>query len=258
MKRRSFAKLSSSGTLGLLLPSFACQNNTTHILTLSFDDGFKKSFTKTVAIFESHGLQACLNVMASGHFSDFTPPDPYILSDTIGDFELWNQFTERGHEIMPHGWNHTNLTKVSFVEATELIDKSLEYFQQNLIGFKLEDAVFNFPFNASNSELENYVLQKVRAVRSGGNNAINPLPSDNVKRLSCISKGPENADSWLEHNVADFIDSTGGWMVLNLHGLDGEGWGPVSSEYLDKLLKQITKYKFLKVLPAGLAINKFG
>ena len=258
MKRRSFAKLTSAGTIGLMLPSFSRENKTTHILTLSFDDGFKKSFTKTAKIFENYGLKACLNVMASGHFSDITPPSNYVAPGTLGNFELWNRLAERGHEIMPHGWNHTNLTKVPFKQATELIDKSLEYFQQNLSGFELEKAVFNFPFNASNNELENYVLHKARALRTIENGPLNSFPSDKSARLGCDSRGPENADNWLEQQVTDFLKSIGGWLILNLHGLDGEGWGPISSEYLDKLLKQITKHKFLEILPAGFAINKYG
>jgi hypothetical protein len=36
-----------------------------HLITLSFDDGFEKSFTKTAEIHESFGLKACLNIIAT-------------------------------------------------------------------------------------------------------------------------------------------------------------------------------------------------
>ncbi len=46
-----------------------------HIVTLSFDDGFKKSSIKTAEIYEKHKLSACINVVASAHMKDFRPPD---------------------------------------------------------------------------------------------------------------------------------------------------------------------------------------
>lgn len=36
-----------------------------HLVTLSFDDGFRKSFLRTAEIYEKHGLSACLNVVAA-------------------------------------------------------------------------------------------------------------------------------------------------------------------------------------------------
>ena len=48
-----------------------------HIITLSFDDGFKKSNLKIADIYEKHGLSACFNIIASGHAGDFVSPDSY-------------------------------------------------------------------------------------------------------------------------------------------------------------------------------------
>ncbi|NBC02778.1 MAG: hypothetical protein GVY20_03640 [Bacteroidetes bacterium] len=38
--------------------------------------------------------------------------------------------------------------------------------------------------------------------------------------------GPGNIDNWVEQQVNTFLESDGGWLVLNVHGLDDEGWGP--------------------------------
>ncbi len=97
--------------------------STSHMLTLSFDDGFKKSFYRIAEIYEQYGLHACLNVIASGHLPSFQAPDDYITSEILGDFEDWNKLQSRGHEIMPHTWKHANLTRLPFEEATALIDK---------------------------------------------------------------------------------------------------------------------------------------
>ena len=68
-----------------------------HIVTLSFDDGFKKSSIKTAEIYEKHKLSACINVVASADMKDFHPPDYHNVPR--GDFGLWNDRQARGHEV---------------------------------------------------------------------------------------------------------------------------------------------------------------
>ena len=61
-----------------------------HIITLSFDDGFRKSFVRVAQIYENREVSACLNVIAIAHRKDFSPPDEYIGGVELGDFALWN------------------------------------------------------------------------------------------------------------------------------------------------------------------------
>lgn len=237
-----------------------------HILTLSFDDGFKKSFYKVADIHEEFGLSACLNVIASGHLPDFQLSRLYhtVKRGDLGNFDDWNALQKRGHEIMPHTWAHKNLTKMPLSEAQKLITKCLAYFEDHLIGFDASKAVYNFAFNASTPELENFALTQVKAVRTGGwnwkileNPPTNLMPGANgPRKLGCWSFGPDNADEWLKQQVNEFLAGYGGWLVLNLHGLDGEGWGSISSAYLTALLKRLVKIDFLEILPAGEVIKR--
>ena len=64
-----------------------------HIVTLSFDDGFKKSSSKTAEIYEKHKLSACINVVASGLHEGF---EPTSSSRPSGDFGLWNELQSAG------------------------------------------------------------------------------------------------------------------------------------------------------------------
>jgi len=102
-----------------------------YILTSSFDDGFKKSFYKIAEIHEKHGLKACLNVIASAHLEHEELLDPY-QTVPVGDFNDWNVLKKREHEIMPHSWEHHNLTEMSFNKAVGLINKCLAYFEEHL------------------------------------------------------------------------------------------------------------------------------
>ena len=147
--RRSFLVKAGIGVLAI--PYLAkCRNftrKTTHIVSISFDDGFEKSFLKTAEIYEKYKLSACFNVIASAHLTDFKPPDDYIQTKVIGHFDLWNELKRRGHEIMPHGYKHENLARIELADSQRLILKSLDYFSKNLDDFDPLKAIFNFPFN---------------------------------------------------------------------------------------------------------------
>jgi len=261
MKRRSFIK--TTALTGLAMGLGACRRESkTHILTLSFDDGFKKSFYRIAEIHEQFSLQACLNIIASAHIPEWNSPNEYH-DPVAGNFDDWNALKERGHEIMPHSWAHNNLAELPFEEAAALIDRCLDYFESHLHGFITAEAIYNFAYNASTPELEQYALKRVRAVRTGGwdilgDTMANPFPSSSGPfRLGCWSYGPDNADAWVEEEVNKFLNTSGGWLILNLHGLDEEGWGPLSSRYMTGLLKRLVVIEHLNILPAGEVIKRY-
>jgi peptidoglycan/xylan/chitin deacetylase (PgdA/CDA1 family) len=255
MNRRSFVKTAVAGAIATGF-SGSTSGQKSHILTLSFDDGFKKSFHELADIHEKYGLRACLNVIASAHLNQFQPPNEYH-KDFRGDFSDWNALKKRGHEIMPHSWDHSHIVKIPLDQAKTNIDKCLKYFEDNLEEYNASEAVYNFAFNESTPELEQYALTKVRAVRTQGDSALNAIPSSSGPvKLGCWSFGPDNADKWVEEQVTGFLATQGGWLILNLHGLDKEGWGPITSEYLDNLLKRMVKVDYLEVLPAGIVLKR--
>lgn len=260
MKRRQFLKSSAiAGCLAPALgfrPSFATK---THLITFSFDDGFKKSFLKLADIHEEYGLKGCFNIIASGHLPDFQQVDDWILPELMGDFGDWNGLIARGHEVMPHSWKHLNLGRQNPSEAKTLIVKCIDYFNEHLDDFNASKAVFNFPFNSSSPELDQFALTKVRAVRTWGDGAVNPFPSRSTSKIiGCASNGPKIIDDWVDKKVSDFLKLDGGWLVLNLHGLDNEGWGPVSTDYFESLLKKLVDLNHLDIIPTGMALKKYG
>jgi len=257
MQRRAFVKLISAAGVGAPMVNLGFQQKLpSHLLTLSFDDGFKKSFLKTADIYEQYELSACFNVIASGHFPGFTSSSEAINAFELGDFTTWNALVERGHEVMPHGWEHADLAKLPLDEAKIRIDQCINYFKEHLKGFDPRQAVFNFPYNSSTPEVEDYVLTKVGALRTIGN-PVNPLPSAGLRKLYCASMGPDNIDEWLDGTVNEFLEGPSGWMIINTHGLDEEGWGPMTSPYLDNLLSRLVKIEHLEMLPVAKALQKY-
>jgi hypothetical protein len=133
-------------------------------------------------------------------------------------------------------------------EAKVLVNKCIDIFQEELEGYLTEESVFNLPYNASTPELEAWLFSKFRIIRSHGD-AINPLPYKGLKRLGCTSFGPENIDKHLGDTIDRFLEGPPAWLVYNTHGLDDEGWGPLSSGFLDELLSKLSGMENVKVLP---------
>jgi peptidoglycan/xylan/chitin deacetylase (PgdA/CDA1 family) len=222
-----------------------------HIVTLSFDDGFERSSLRTAEIFERHGLVAELNVVATGHRLE--PHDEWHRKWPRGDFALWNELKARGHYVMPHGYRHANKSKLPLAEAKGLIEACLDVFRAELEGFEASKASFAFPYNRSTPELEAWLAGRVRAFRTRGD-PVMPLPRPGEQRVTCVGFGPERCDDHLSRTIESFLADGPGWLCYNVHGLDDEGWGPLGSDTLDRLLGDLVA-RDVRVLPITAALD---
>ncbi len=223
------------------------------IISLSFDDGFEKSNLKIAEIYEKFDLSACFNVLALGHDPDFEPPDPYHEGFPRGNFALWNELQARGHEIMPHGLLHHNLSEMSFADAQRSILRCLEIFEQELDGFQARESIYNFAYNASTPEIETWLPEVVKAFRTSGD-PINPLPHTGQVKLTTDGHGPENCEKHLDRQIEKLLEQPDGWLIYNTHGLEDEGWGPIRADYLEALLDRLTRIESVAVMPVGVAL----
>jgi peptidoglycan/xylan/chitin deacetylase (PgdA/CDA1 family) len=223
-----------------------------HIVTLSFDDGFRRSNTRIAGIYERFGLKACMNVLAA--------PEELVAEQEEwgtdrGDWALWNELQARGHEIMPHGYKHADKRSLPIAEARSLILRCLDIFEGKLEGFRRQEAVFNFPYNRSSKRLERWLPTIVRGFRAMGG-YLNPLPYRGMTKVTCGGYGPDNCEHDLDRQLERLFSLPSGWLVYNTHGLDGEGWGPVSTGYLERLLGRLVEMEGVEVLPTGVALAR--
>jgi peptidoglycan/xylan/chitin deacetylase (PgdA/CDA1 family) len=256
ISRRGILKAGlGAATLALPAPLLADESvgkGKTHYITLSFDDGFKKSSLRTAEIYEKHKLSACINVIATAHLPNFVLPNEYHRWP-VGDFGLWNELQSRGHEIMPHGYKHANKGEMPLAEAQDLIRRCLDYFAKELKGFDPKKAVFNFPFNVSTPELEQWLPSQVMAFRAAGS-IVNPLPRRGHVKLTSGGFGPENTDDHLISAIDKWLAAPSGWLIYNTHGLDEEGYGPLSASVLDRLLARLAAMPHVEIVPAARAL----
>ncbi|MBB6431706.1 polysaccharide deacetylase family protein [Algisphaera agarilytica] len=217
-----------------------------------FDDGFEQSCLRVAELFETRGLHATFAVMAK--------PEGFLDEFPKGDFELWNQFQARGHGIHPHGLDHSDLAAIPYSEATAKIDECLAYFAEHLDGFSAADTPYHLTYNRSTPEVEQYLLQRVAAIRTCGDGQ----PTDGLNDDQAIDRrsftsawhGPEPCDDHLLATLKNAEDSDAPLLLYMLHGLDQEGWGPISDNGLQRALDFIQASKTLDYRPLDALLPK--
>lgn len=214
------------------------------ILTISWDDGFRASTAAVARIYERYGLRADFNIVALA----------YGRWTGAGDFGWWNELASRGHFIHPHGLDHTDKTTLPLPEAQVKILRCLDILRNNLRDFDSREAVFAFPYNASTPALEEWLGRQVRAYRTGGA-PLQPLPTHNTQKLT--TTGREDAEACLDECLQQLEAAPEGWLIYTAHGLDGEGWGPLRSAYLERLLSGLLESGKVDILSASQVLERY-
>jgi hypothetical protein len=55
--------------------------------------------------------------------------------------------------------------------------------------------------------------------------------------------------------VDELLARASGWLCYNAHGLNDEGWGPLSARTLEHVLEQLSERDDTRVLPPGAALE---
>ncbi|MFC3077751.1 polysaccharide deacetylase family protein [Phenylobacterium terrae] len=222
------------------------------IVSFCFDDGFRASAETVWRLFAARDLSATFCVLAAPELAK----DPFIRGAAIADWGFWREAQAAGHEVAPHGWAHERLGELPVPAACESLDRTLEAFVRELPDFELGQAIFHLPYLTAPTPVVQHLSSKVLGVRrklhqQGLNRAFGHPRGASI---DCVTF-PDPADERLQARIGRFLGHEAGWLVLVLHGLDGEGWGPVSSDTLAAILDRLTA-SGVRVAPAGQVLRQ--
>lgn len=211
----------------------------TQAISFCFDDGFRATADKVRRLFAQRNQSACFCVLAEPVLAE----DPFIRAAPIADWAYWREAIAAGHEVAPHGYAHEHLGKLSFAAACDSVQRTLDSFQQELPGFDSRRSLYHLAYLAAPAQVVQWIGERTLGARMAlGRAGRNDLAAwSQGMPIDCITFAPPDADDVARRRVERFIQEEDGWLVLVFHGLDGEGWGTLSSDALARMLDAIER-----------------
>jgi len=183
----------------------------------TFDDGYPSSFT-IANMFEQRNLRASFYII----------PGKVLASD----WAKWKALSDKGHEIGNHSMTHDiDLGDPTLTDAQ--LDQEINQ-AQSVIGKQIGivPKVFAFPWHSYTAHAKSIALQHHIAIRD-------PEPNDPDYSMAYFDQvHTPDLNSALDSVNAQLADTVknGGWFVAAGHGIDGDGWSPVTTQFLDSHL----------------------
>lgn len=225
---------------------------TQKIVSFCFDDGFLQSAISLRQLFEARGLRATFCVLAAPERST----DRFISVTPIADWAFWKEALAAGHDVEPHGYTHEHLGQIPLDEATASIEKTWDAFAHEFPGFEPRQALYHVSYLVASEPVVDFLKPRALGVRRAiGNRGVNRLEGWSLgDDVDCISFG-DPASEKLSERLEAFVANEEGWLVIVLHGVDGEGYGPLPAQdlgvYLDRLIAQ-----GVQILPASTVLKQ--
>jgi peptidoglycan/xylan/chitin deacetylase (PgdA/CDA1 family) len=188
----------------------------------TFDDGYSSS-SLIGSIFEKAGLRATFYII------------PGIVSDD--GWSMWRALASKGHEIGNHSMTHPDF--VNTVMTDQQLDTEINGAQK-LIEQKLgvRPQTFAFPYHLYTDRALKVAQQNHVAVRK-----MNLGDAGYQFAFFDTDHGTDIAGTLMTVNrQLDEVVKAGGWFVAGGHGVDGDGWSPVTTDFLQKHLTYAAQY----------------
>lgn len=222
-----------------------------HVVSFCFDDGFAASGETIAQLFEERGWRAEFCVVTD----PVNSADSYIKAGQVADFAFWREIAARGHRVSPHGDRHIHLGQVPIEEARAEIEAALDRFCAEMGIADADGPTYHCAYGHLPDALEPWLRSRVRAVRTARiNSGINPL--DWRPDSFAFDAGfpfPPDVAGGANERVTGLLAGPPAWLVLCLHGIDNEGWGPIAREDLARLLDRLAGEE-IEVAPPTQAI----
>ncbi|MEI7932304.1 MAG: polysaccharide deacetylase family protein [Alphaproteobacteria bacterium] len=205
-------------------------------VSITFDDGLVEGARKAVSVMGRHAMPASFYVV-TGWVEPVRAPvrDAANLGRSHGTWDFWRDLAAAGHEVGSHTVSHfkaggPKAALQPWRVASELRQSKADLQRE----IPQDDFTISMPWNAASPVSDLFVRRTYSACRLGGGDiAYNRLDAFNPYALASWAPGPRHA--WEDHVAAIEAIPDGGWLIFGYHSLDGEGWEPITSEFLDQL-----------------------
>jgi len=216
--------------------------NSPRLLSITFDDGLKQSTDIAISILNRYGLQATFYVVTGWVEPVRTDiKEPFNIGRSHGSWDYWRQVVAMGHEVGSHSYSHVNALGKKAWLFPWLVPSEIAKSYRDL-NREIPQASYTMamPWNAATWFSDFFVRRSFSACRLGTSDIeYNNLASLNRYRLK--SWAPSQRNDWPDYVKAIDGVRAGGWLILQFHGFDDEGWDPIASELFEKLCEYISK-----------------
>jgi len=210
----------------------------------TFDDNFKESFSRIAELYESFGIRALFACVGRPP-SDWEPIG-------LGDWKIWNELVARGHAVEPHGLDHSNFSEKTEDQAREDVLECIKIYRSELEGFDPNRSFWHYPFNTDLPSVNPWILEHFAGIRSGGT-GMNTESDLNSRILRVTTFGPGDCGSHLRETIDQAERIKPKLLFYCMHGVDGQGWGPIKLTDLSEAIKRIKgSEQFEMINPADL------
>ena len=160
--------------------------------SFTFDDGNKDNFTIAAPELEKRGWRGTFWLNCS------RIPGEVKGKSNIMTWEDIRAMHDAGHEMSNHGWDHKNLTKISYEEIAEEIEKNDSAI---FVHTGVRPVTFCYAYNAKNAE----ILELASKGRVG-------------TRTFQYAFGEQSSDAQLRQRMNQTVED-GTWAVWMTHGI---------------------------------------
>ena len=233
--------------------------NSSRFVSITFDDGLINGARKAVEILSRFNLFATF-YLVTGWVRPREIPftrDRWNRGLDHGSWHDWREIMNRGHDIGSHTVTHLNAGGRIASWLPPVLRWEFSHSHQRLRrNLGVAPLSISMPWNASTLTYE-YVLRRLyRACRVGSR-----IPRSNdlgqIDWYSLSSWAPDSDVSVAE--LVSHVRATppGHWLILQLHGFDGEGYMPVSSGKFREAVQRFAELDNLEHVTVAEMVRRF-
>jgi|GEM_PF-575939 len=212
------------------------------LVSITFDDGFEGAANTAIPILARRGFSATFYLVTGWvEPARARVAERYNVGRSHGSWDFWRNVSALGHEVGSHSFSHLNARGKKAALFPWLVGRdvatSLDDLKRNV---PASGYTISMPWNAATPVSETAVLRSFSGCRLGsGKVAYNDLANLSPHRLH--SWAPSSTPTWQEFTSAIDGIPPNGWLILQFHSFEGEGWESTPVELFARICDYISE-----------------